>query len=107
MSLSEISSMIKWNQNPIIFVLNNRGYTTERLILEGKFNNILDWNYHQVTQLMGGGEGFKVQTEEELNLAVKTALKSNKLFVINCIVEQRDVSPALSRIGETLSKKIK
>jgi len=76
MSLSEISTLLQWKLNPIIFVLNNQGYTTERLILDGKFNNIRDWNYHQVTQLMGGGEGFKVKTEAELEAAVQTALRS-------------------------------
>jgi indolepyruvate decarboxylase len=107
MSSSEISTMLRWKQNPIIFVLNNRGYTTERLILDGKFNNIQDWNYHLVTQLMGGGQGIKVQTEEELSLAVQTALRSDQLFVINCVVEPRDVSPALARIGEALAKKVR
>lgn len=105
MSSSEISTMLRWKHNPIIFVLNNRGYTTERLILDGKFNNIQDWNYHLVTQLMGGGQGIKVQTEDELATAVETALKSDQLFVINCIVEPKDVSPALARMGEALAKK--
>lgn len=105
MSSCEISTMLRWKHNPIIFVLNNRGYTTERLILDGKFNNILDWNYHLITKLMGGGEGVKVQTEEELAAAVQTALKSDQLYVINCIVEPKDVSPALARIGDALAKK--
>jgi indolepyruvate decarboxylase len=106
MSLSEISTMMQWKLNPIIFVLNNQGYTTERMILDGKFNDIRDWNYHQVTQLMGGGEGVKVTNETELSNAVRTALRSDKLYVINCIVQPRDVSPALGRIGYALAKKI-
>lgn len=107
MSMSEISTMLRWKQNPIIFVLNNRGYTTERMILEGKFNDILDWNYHLLPQLMGGGKGAKVKTEEELDIAVQEALKSDTVFVINCVVDQKDISPALNRISEMLSKKAK
>lgn len=107
MSLAEISTMIRWKQNPIIFVLNNHGYTTERLILDGKFNNILDWNYHLVTQLMGGGQGFKVETEAQLVEAVEKAVKSDGVSVINCLVDSNDSSPALRRIGEALSKKLK
>jgi indolepyruvate decarboxylase len=107
MSSSELSSHLRFNSNPIIFVLNNRGYTTERMIVDGKFNNILDWNYHLVTQLMGGGEGLKVETEEQLEEAVNMAMKSNTFFVINCIVDSKDTSHALKRIGEALKIKAK
>ncbi len=107
MSMPEISTMLKWRQNPIIFVLNNRGYTTERVILEGKFNNIVDWNYHLVTQLIGGGKGAKVTTEQELSKAVYEAVRAEELFIINCLVEPLDISPALKRIGNALAKKAK
>ncbi len=107
MSCNEIGTILSRGLNPIIFVLNNRGYTTERLILDGKFNDIPDWNYHQITHMIGGGEGLKAQTEEELESAVAQALKSNKVFIINCVVDPRDTSPALKRIGESLSKKVK
>jgi indolepyruvate decarboxylase len=34
MSLSELSSLLDNKLNPIVFVLNNHGYTTERFLLE-------------------------------------------------------------------------
>jgi len=107
MSCTELSTILKHKLNPIIFVLNNKGYTTERMILDGKFNDIVNWNYHLITELIGGGKGFKVSTEEELENAVSEALKSEVLTVINCDIGSFDVSPALKRISESLSKKVK
>lgn len=105
MSFSEISTMLRWKQNPIIFVLNNRGYTTERMILDGKFNDILDWEYHNVSALLGSGIGIKVTTETELDSAVSKAIAADQVSVLNCIVDPMDISPALKRIGEALAKK--
>lgn len=105
MSCSEISTMLKYNLRPIIFVLNNRGYTTERFIMEGEFNNIVDWHYEKFTNLIGGGIGMRAETEDELEFAVDMALKENDLTIINCIVDSHDASPALNRICDVLSKK--
>ena len=107
MSMAEISTMLRYSHNSIIFLLNNGGYTTERMIHEGSFNDIVNWNYEQIPTLLGGGKGFKVTTEDELESAVDMALKSNVFSVLNCLVEPMDVSPALRRIGEALAKKAK
>ncbi len=106
MSVSEISTLLDFKLNPIIFVLNNRGYTTERFLLDGKFNDLRNWNYHKVTDMMGGGSGVAVEMEEELNAAVDTAILSKDLHLINVVVEKDDISPALRRIVESLAKKV-
>jgi indolepyruvate decarboxylase len=107
MSLSEISTMIRFQLNPIIVVLNNKGYTTERFIIDGKFNDILDWNYHKAIEMFGGGKGMKVETEKELDVAFDVALKSKEVVIMNCVVAPKDASPALRRITEALSKKVR
>ena len=106
MSLSEISTLVRRKLNPIIFVLNNRGYTTERFLLDGDFNNIADWNYHSVDALFGGGRGFKVATEGELDYAVSEATASDQLTVINAIVGQKDITRALERVTARLIKRV-
>jgi indolepyruvate decarboxylase len=105
MSCSEVSTMLRWKQNPIIFILNNRGYTTERVLMDGRFNNIGDWNYHLITQLMGGGTGTRVTTEQELEHATSEAIRSEEVSILNCIVDQLDTSPALKRIIDTRKAK--
>ncbi len=102
-SCTELSTMARWGLNPIVFVLNNRGYTTERFIRDGSFNDIQDWNYERMTDVIGYGRGFKVTTEEELDRAVSEALASKELSLINVLVGQRDISPALRRMTAGLA----
>lgn len=106
MSCTELSTIVSKKFNPIVFVLNNDGFTTERLLAEGDFNNINQWNYHKIVELIGGGKGAIVKTEEELEEAVKNALDSNELFVINVILGRYDVSQNLKRMAEGLSKRV-
>jgi len=106
MSLVELSTIVKHGLNPIVFVLNNDGYTTERLLADGEFNDLQPWDYHQIWQLIGGGTGSIVTDEETLDLAVKAALDSKMAFVINVIVDRNDVSNSLRRMTEILSKRI-
>lgn len=106
MSVSELSTILENKLNPIVFVLNNKGYTTERFLLDGKFNDIRNWNYHKVTEFMGGGIGFKVDTEEELAAAVAAAMKSKELVVINVNVDPKDISSALRKMVDRLSKRV-
>jgi indolepyruvate decarboxylase len=107
MSCSELGTIIKHKLNPLVIIINNRGYTTERMILDGPFNNIQDWQYEKLPELMGGGQGFKVNTETEFEEAINKGLKSDVLTVVNCMIDPLDVSPALKRFGTSLSKRLK
>ena len=53
----EISTIARYGLNPIVVVLNNHGYTTERFLLDGPFNDIHDWAYHKVPEVVGSGPG--------------------------------------------------
>ena len=106
MSMTELSTILQHKLNPIVFVLNNKGYTTERFLLDGQFNNIRNWEYHKVVEMLNGGNGMLAETEKELEFAVDAALSSKDLFVINVSVEQQDISPVLRRIVENLSKRV-
>ena len=44
MTCLELSTAIRHGFNPLVIVLNNKGYTTERFLQEGPFNDILDSN---------------------------------------------------------------
>lgn len=98
MSMTELSTILQNKLSPIIFVLNNRGYTTERILLDGKFNDIRNWDYHKVTELICGGVGIKVETEEELEEAIKLAFSTPNLVIINISIDPKDLSPALRNL---------
>lgn len=106
MSCAELSTIHRLGMNPIVFVLNNHGYNTERFLLDGEFNDIANWNYHKVTSMIGGGEGAHVRTEGELELAVASAIDSDELFVINVELEPNDISPVLKRMTDGLAQRI-
>jgi indolepyruvate decarboxylase len=106
MSVAELSTILEQKLNPIVFVLNNRGYTTERFLLDGKFNDIRNWDYHKVTDMLQGGLGAKVETEGQLEVAVNQALKCSTLFVVNVSVDPKDITPGLRRMVENLSKRV-
>ena len=107
MTCLELSTAVKLGFNPIVLVLNNKGYTTERFLQEGPFNDIPNWNYHQLPDLLGGGWGFEVRTEGELDQALKAALNNEDTFsLLNIHLEPNDISPALSRLAKRLSKRL-
>jgi indolepyruvate decarboxylase len=107
MTCLELSTAVRRDFNPIVIVLNNKGYTTERFIQDGPFNDILNWEYHRLPDLLGGGWGFEVRTEGELDQSLNAALAHQDAFsLINVHLDPFDVSPALKRLGERLAKRI-
>ncbi|GES96149.1 pyruvate decarboxylase [Rhizophagus clarus] len=71
LTAQEISTMIRNNLDPIIFVLNNDGYTIERMIhgMERKYNDIQPWHYCKTLEYFGAGKKgntVKVSTKKEL-----------------------------------------
>src|SRR5205085_5644709 len=80
MTCLELSIAVRYGFNPLILVLNNHGYTTERFLQEGPFNDILNWNYHRLPEFLGGGQGYEVRTEGELEQALQSALANQDCF---------------------------
>ncbi|MCP4375195.1 MAG: alpha-keto acid decarboxylase family protein [bacterium] len=108
MTAQELSTVVKFGLNPIIFVLNNKGYTTERFIHEGPYNDIHEWAYHRWPEVLNAGWGCEVRTEGQLEEALVTAAENTKNFsIINVHLDSMDCSAALLRLGKRLGKKIK
>ncbi len=107
MTGQEISSIVRQKLNPIIIVLNNKGYTTERYIREGPYNNIHDWAFHLWPQIVREGWGTEVRTEGEFETALARARKNDHCFsILNVHLEPMDGSAALKRLGERLGRSV-
>ncbi len=107
MTCMELSTAVANGFNPVVLVLNNGGYTTERFLQDGPFNDIPNWNYHRLPDLVGGGWGFEIHTEGELDQALKAALQNNDTFsLLNIHLDPLDISPALERLTRNLAKKL-
>src|SRR5580700_7157765 len=78
----ELSTIARHGLNPIVVVLNNHGYTTERFLLEGPFNNIQNWAYHKVPDVVGAGMGLEVRTGRELDAALRAAQANLASFTL-------------------------
>jgi indolepyruvate decarboxylase len=104
----EVSTIARLGLNPVIVVLNNFGYATERPMQDGPFNDLQVWQYSRIPEIVGGGWGVVVTTEDELEQALKTAQADMKEFtIIDVQLDPRDSSPALKRLAASLAKKIR
>lgn len=108
MTCTELSTAVRYGIDPIIVLLNNHGYATERPLLEGKFNDILNWKYSKIPQLLGGGEGVFVKTEKEFEKALNKALNQRgRFFLIEVDLKKNDRSPGLQRFCKIADSKKK
>ncbi|MCE2401143.1 alpha-keto acid decarboxylase family protein [Candidatus Poribacteria bacterium] len=107
MTGTELSTTIRYGLNPIILVLNNHGYGTMRPLVEGPFNDIINWRYTHLPEMLGAGRAFAVRTEGEFDSAMKAALSETQHFVmIEAELEKSDMSPALIRLAEKVSEQV-
>jgi indolepyruvate decarboxylase len=107
MTCLELSTTLRYEFNPIVVVLNNKGYTTERFIQEGPFNDIPNWEYHRMPDLLGGGWGFEIHTEGDLDQALNAAVAHQDAFsLLNVHLEPHDISPALGRLAKRLARQV-
>jgi indolepyruvate decarboxylase len=103
----ELSGALRYGLDPIVVVLNNHGYGTERPMQDGPYNDLQPWRYHRLPELLGGGRGFLVRTENELADALATAAKQRGTFcLIEVDLDPHDHSPALQRLTARMAKKI-
>ncbi|HEY7572840.1 MAG TPA: thiamine pyrophosphate-binding protein [Nitrososphaeraceae archaeon] len=105
----EISTIGRFELNPIIIILNNSGYGTERPMLDGPFNDVLSWNYHRIPEIIGKGKGFIVLTESQMDESLTAAEKIyfKDLCILDVHLDVYDGSPALQRLTESLGKNVR
>ncbi|MGI9569878.1 MAG: alpha-keto acid decarboxylase family protein, partial [Desulfobulbia bacterium] len=77
MTAQELSTMIRYNVKPIIFLINNGGYTIEVEIHDGPYNTIKNWDYVGLMSAFnaetGNGLGLRASKVAELDSAVQKA----------------------------------
>ena len=102
-----ISTFARLGLDPLVIVFNNHGYSTERFILEGPFNDIAEWRFERIGELIGSVNGYRVQTEDELEEALRHALATTgHPSLINVHLEAGDASPAMRRLAEHLGSRV-
>jgi indolepyruvate decarboxylase len=105
----ELSTMVRRGMAPIVIVLDNKGYGTERFLHAGdwQYNKIHGWRYSQLPQVLGGGTGYEVRTEGEFDAAIRQAWDDRTGFsLIQVHLAPADASHALQRLAERLGKRV-
>ena len=104
----ELASIARFDLNPIIVVLNNQGYGTERPMLDGRFNDIHLWNYSRIPEVLGAGNGYDIRTEGQLEAALQAVQEHTDSFcILDVHLDPEDRSLALKRLTTALRKRIK
>ncbi len=75
-----------------------------RRIRDGRFNLITRWDYGRICDLVGGGSASVARTKGELDGAIRRAMGSNELCVINVRVPRDDMSPQLATMSGELAR---
>ncbi|GEQ72209.1 hypothetical protein JCM33374_g5896 [Metschnikowia sp. JCM 33374] len=110
LTVQEISTMCKWHTTPYLFVLNNDGYTIERLIHgeTASYNDIQPWNNLQLLPVFGAKdyETIRVSTVDEVNtLFANEAFNENtKIRMIEVMLPRMDAPVSLVKQAEMSSK---
>jgi len=100
----ELSTAARRGMAPIVLVLNNDGYGTERIILEGRFNDVHMWDYTKVCEVLRAGQATVVHTKGQLEGALTNAVSSKELAIIEIRLPRDSCSPALRRLGQELAR---
>jgi len=103
MTAQAVSTAIRYGVRPIIFLINNHGYTIEDEIHVGPYNEVKNWDYAGLMNVFnadnGKGWGTRVETEKELADAIDKAIAHQGPSLIECIVERDDCSKELLQWG--------
>ena len=100
----DLSTMVRNHLRPVIFLINNDGYTIERVISDHPYNDIQPWKYHKLVEVFGGGLGLDVRTEGELEDALAVTATAEGLVFIEVHFGKLDCPESLRSAGRSMAK---
>jgi indolepyruvate decarboxylase len=100
----DLSTIIRNGLKPVIFLLNNDGYTIERVICDRPYNDLQPWQYHRLVDVFGTGLAFDVRTEGELEEALRQAEAADAVVFIEVHTDRLDASESLRRAGAAMAR---
>ncbi|CAK7904025.1 pyruvate decarboxylase isozyme 1 [[Candida] anglica] len=110
LTVQEISTMVKWETKPYLFVLNNDGYTIERLIHgeNATYNDIQPWNNLALLPLFNAKDydAIRVETTGEVDklFADEAFNKNSKIRMIEVMLPRMDAPMNLVKQAEVTAR---
>ena len=85
MTVQELSTVMRHDLKPFIFVINNSGYTVERAVLgkDAKYNDVANWRYSELPNVFSRdkkAESYVITTTNELRTVLNSP-HSGMVFV--------------------------
>ncbi|NLF07483.1 MAG: alpha-keto acid decarboxylase family protein, partial [Pirellulaceae bacterium] len=105
----ELSTIVGRGLNPIVILLDNLGYGTERVLHPGdhRFNDVHPWQYHKLPEVLGKGRGYDVRMEADFDAALQTALDDDsQMHLLHVHIDLDDRSATLDRLAEKMSGRV-
>jgi indolepyruvate decarboxylase len=101
--------MLRHDLKPIIFVVNNFGYTIERVILgpHSAYNEIQNWSYTQLPAVFADGRdvaGYRVTNEAELESALLEIEANDRFTLVELVMDKLDAPAGLHRMGPMIAE---
>lgn len=104
LTAAEVSTMMRNGLKPIIFVINNSGYTIERFLSKDpmdEFNDIAQWSYTKLPEVFSG-DAFtaKIRTETEFDEVLEQLKTENetKLCYVELFTDMMDAAPLTNNV---------
>lgn len=105
LTIQEIANFFEYDLKPVIFVLNNNGYTVERVLSKDpndKFNNITNWNYPKLIEGFSNNKDYFIKTVSTLESFIETIdeikkLKGKKLCYVEIMTDKKDYGSLCGR----------
>ena len=106
LTAQELSTILRHDFKPLIFLINNRGYTIERAILgkNARYNDVANWRYADLPSVFcreSTAECFTVETEEEFRRVLDTPHK--ELVFVEALMDKNDSPSTLIRGGHAFA----
>lgn len=96
----ELGTILRLGLKPVVLVLNNKGYTVERMLSnnpDDKFNDIMQMNYSKFARVFEGDVwSTRVETQDDFDKALKVTQIMNKLCYIEICTDSDDM-PELTK----------
>ena len=110
MTIQELSSMMRDDQQPVIFILNNQGYSVERAIhgATQRYNDIAQWNWTALPQALSlhcPAQSWRVMETIQLQEVLKLVAHTRRLSLIEVVMPQDDLPPLLRKVTAALHQR--
>ncbi len=110
LTVQELGSMLRDGQKPVIFLLNNGGYTVERAIhgAAQRYNDIAPWDWTRLPHALNvtrQAQSWRVTQTSQLQEVMTLLAENTHLSLVEVVLPQQDIPPLLAAVTQALHQR--